>query len=180
MKITLLFLNQLLVSGLLFLATPASAARCSNEIARGIDDSETDYYDAKRAACLVKESKALKASVFGVTSHRPDRAWKLTHALLCGKGADAEATIRPRILNPIKHLVVGYDQEKDTVTREYRTARDLMTRGCAFTPDAEALSGSVLKISYIPYSPHAYCGAAFILEFRKGDWLITETQGACD
>jgi hypothetical protein len=115
-------------------AACAYATPCPNEITRGIATSGTDYYDAKRAACLQKESKALKAAIYGAVSNKPDRAWNLTHALLCGKGRDAEATIRPRIMNPLKHVVIGYDQQRDTITREYSRASDLMKRGCAFSP----------------------------------------------
>lgn len=161
-------------------AACAYATPCPNEITRGIATSGTDYYDAKRAACLQKESKALKAAIYGAVSNKPDRAWNLTHALLCGKGRDAEATIRPRIMNPLKHVVIGYDQQRDTITREYSRASDLMKRGCAFSPNVEALSGTDLKINYVPYSPHAYCGESVVLRFKKKDWLVAETEGACD
>ena len=44
----------------------------------------------------------------GLVADKPDRAWKLTNALLCGNDAQARATISPRIKNPLKDVVIGH------------------------------------------------------------------------
>jgi hypothetical protein len=180
MNVLLSILHKLLLASVPLTAVSGYAAPCPAEVTRGIDASGTDYYDAKRAACLPKEAKALQAAIYGAVSEKPERAWQLTHALLCGKGPEAEAAIRPRIMNPIKDVVVGHDKASDTVVHQHRKARDLMKNGCAFSPHVKALSRTELKVQYIPYSPQAYCGEAFILRLRKNDWLIAETSGACD
>jgi len=155
------------------------AETCPVAVSKGIDYSGTDYYDAKEAACLPKEREALKNSILAIASNKPRLAWNIADALLCRKGSEPRELISPRIVNPLKEVISIVDAP-DLVERHRRKASELMERGCAFSPKAERVSDSSIKVSYIPYQTGAYCGSAFVLEYRKSNWFIVERRGACD
>jgi hypothetical protein len=156
------------------------AETCPLAVSKGIDHSGTDYYNAKKAACLPNERALLKKSILSSTSNNPHAAWKITDALLCGKNEISEKLINSRIINPIKEVIsFANSDEKELTTWNRRKATDLMEKGCAFEPEVRRMSNSILRLSYTPYSTQLYCGSSFIINYRKGNWFIVEKNGGC-
>ncbi|MBI2751409.1 MAG: hypothetical protein HYX43_19275 [Burkholderiales bacterium] len=155
------------------------AETCPKEVAQGIDDSGTDYYNASRAVCLPKEQEALKRAVFALATTAPHQAWLVMNALLCRKSAEARRLIDLSIANPLKETL-SVAGEKDAVSWHNRRSVELMERGCAFSPTAVRVSASSIKLSYSPYMTTAYCGRDYILQHRNGGWYIAEKHDGCD
>jgi hypothetical protein len=157
------------------------AETCPLAISEGIDYSGTDFYNAKKAACLPNERATLMQSILRSTSNNPHSAWKITDAMLCGKNKTTEKLINSRIINPIKEVIsFSSGDEKESVSWNRRKATDLMKKGCAFEPKVKRISNSMLRLSYTPYSTQLYCGSGFVINYRKGDWFIVEENGGCD
>ncbi len=169
------------MSVLLVVATACMHAQaCPDEAASGTERTGTDFYDVSRAACLPNEIEGLKESIFAMTSARPDLAWNVTNALICGRDEKSEKLIERLIVNPLKHRSVFTMDTDHSVYRLHQKATRLMERGCAFSPEAKKVSNSSIKVTYTPYSPGGYCGVAILLRFRKSNWYIVEKHVGCD
>jgi hypothetical protein len=164
----------------LFAATFTHAQACPEAARNGTERTGTDYYDASRAACLQKEIEALKKSIFAMTSNRPDLAWNVTSALLCGTDEKSKALINQLIVNPLRHRPVFTMDADHSVYRRHQKALGLMQRGCAFSPEVKRISNSSIQVTYTPYSPGGYCGGAVVFKYRENNWYIVEKHEGCD
>lgn len=167
---------RVMISAALLLTLSASAANAAS-----LPKPIRSEHDGTRypPLCSDKEIKKLKDAIFKLPpSQKPQEAFDLAKAMLCGDTPKEEALVLGRMANPIVQKseqtgIIGVE----TISLE--PSASLLVRGQAWSRGESVRSERDGEIN-VSYASNEACMASFLLKLKDGQWKIAELESGCD
>lgn len=132
-------------------------------------------------ACSEKELKKLRQEIFKLkASLKPQDAFDLASAMLCGGASKDEDFVLKRMINPLPRKSESTGETRPLL-ESLPPSASLLIRKQAWVsgPMAQIESDDKEEIS-VSYVPNEACASGFVLKFDGAQWKIVSLGEACD